>query len=151
MTEKEFHDSLVAPVQFSMSASKIAVDRAANNRVKEFAGFELAETTAITAVLKTMETIFPEMDEETKKSFAIIESTAAGNAFDKLYIRSQLKNHRLLRDLTEDYLNEAPKEQLDKIESEDKLIATLILPFLEEHVTIIERLGKKLGLAEHAL
>ena len=151
MTEKEFHDSLVAPVQFSMSASKIAVDRATNNRVKEFAGFELAETTAITAVLKTMETIFPEMDEETKKSFGIIESTAAGDEFDKLYLQSQLKNHRLLRDLTEDYLNEAPTDQLDKIEAEDKLIATLILPFFEEHVTIIERLGKKLGIEELVL
>ena len=151
MTEKEFHDSLVAPIQFSMSVSKIAVDRAANDRVKEFAHFELAETIAITTVLKTIETIFPEMDEETKKLFIEIESTAAGDSFDKLYIQSQLKNHRLLRDLTEDYLNEAPTGQLDKIEAEDKLIATLILPFLEEHVTITERLGKELGIEEHAL
>lgn len=150
MTEQEFNNSLMAPIQFSMASSKIAVEKATNINVKEFAGFELTETVALTSALKTLQTLLPEMTEESKAAFTEIESAEA-NVFDKLYMAAQQKNHRMLRDLTEDYLNDAPIAKLDKDESQNKLLATIILPFFEEHVAITHRLCKELGVEDMAL
>ena len=127
MTEKEFNNSLMEPIQFSLATSKIAVDKASNKNVKEFAGFELEEVTVITSVLKDLGTMIPEMNEETRTAFTEIESNAPGLDFDKLYIKAQLKNHRLLRDITEDYLKEAPVKNLDKEESQARHLAALAL------------------------
>jgi putative membrane protein len=66
-----------------------------------------------------------------------------------LYIRAQLKNHRLLRDLTEDYLKEAPTNHLDKEESQGKHLATLALTVFNEHVAITERISKELAGGEN--
>jgi len=144
MTEKEFNNSLMKAVQFSQATSKIASGKAGNKNVQEFAGFELEETTVITSVLKDLGTIIPEMDEEAKISFNEIESCEPGKAFDELYIRAQLKNHRLLRDLTEDYLKEAPTGNLDKEETHGKHLAMLALTVFNEHVAITERINKEL-------
>jgi len=144
MTEKEFNSRLMAPAQLSLATSKIAIEKIQNSSAKEFAGFELAETTAITTVLKSIGVLAPEMDEESKSIFSKIESAVLGPEFDKLYIESQLKNHQLLRDLTEDYLNEAPSGNLDQEESQGKYLATLALTMFNEHVTITERISKEL-------
>ena len=149
MTEKEFNNSLMKTVQFSLAISKVAVGKASNKNVKEFAGFELEETTVITSVLKDLGTIIPEMDEEANASFTEIESNEAGIAFDKIYIQAQLKNHRFLRDFTEDYLKEVPTGNLDNEESNSKHVAMLALTLFNEHVAITERINKELGNEEN--
>jgi hypothetical protein len=50
-----------------------------------------------------------------------------------------------LRDLTEDYLNEAPTDHLDKEELQGRHLATLALAAFEEHVAITERINKELA------
>ena len=143
MTELEFNNSLMAQVQLSLATSKIAVDKAANEFVKSFSGFELSETTALASVLKDSGTLIAPMEEETKNLFTEIESTETGTKFDLLYLEAQLKNHQQLRDLTEDYLNDAPANNLDVVEVQGKHIATLVLPAFEEHINMIERLQKE--------
>jgi putative membrane protein len=144
MTEKEFNTSVVAPVQLSLATSKIAVDNATAKNVKEFAGFELAESIALTTILKDLGTLIPAMEEKDKAAFAEIESAEAGMEFDKLYIKVQLNNHRMLRDLSEEYLKEAPTENLDNEESTGKHLAILALTVFNEHVAITERIDREL-------
>jgi putative membrane protein len=91
MTEKDFNNSVIVPVQFSLATSKIAVDKARNKNVKEFAGFELAEAIAVTSILKDLGTMIPEMNEEAKTAFTEIESNEEGIGFDKIYIMGLTK------------------------------------------------------------
>jgi len=149
MTEKEFNINLAVPVQFSLATSKIAAEKAVNKNVKEFAGFELAEATALTTVMKDLGTILPEMDIDSKATFAEIEG-ATGDQLDQLYIRAQVKNHRLLRNLAEDYLETAPVDKLDEAESHSKHLATILLVIFEEHIAVTERISNELGTGENS-
>ncbi len=143
MTEKEFNTNLLLPLEFSISTSKIASEKATNPLVKEFAGFELAEATALSTVLKDMGAMAPVMEEEMKALFQGLESTAAGSMFDRFYLDVQLKNHQVLREFTEDYLNDAPTADLDTEEVNGRYIASLIFPAIEAHLTMAERLLKE--------
>ncbi|MEO6730836.1 MAG: hypothetical protein ABIN01_06440 [Ferruginibacter sp.] len=145
MTEKEYNSSVMNLVQFSLAITKIAEDKAADNAVKEFVVFERTEGNAIVNVLKDLDTVIIELDDEAQNAFSAIESCEAGPGFDKLFIRAQLKNHRNLRDLTEDYMDEAPAKKLDIEESQYKHLAILMLTVFIEHVTIAERIHKDLG------
>ncbi|MCW3092892.1 MAG: hypothetical protein JWP81_3961 [Ferruginibacter sp.] len=145
MTEKDFNISIIKPVQFSLATSKIAVENATDARAKEFAGFELAETTVLLSVLKDLETILPEMDETARTAFNEIESQEVGAEFDRLYIKAQLQTHRLLRDLTEEYIKQAPGDHLIVDELQTRHIAALALVMFKEHVAITERLSKELS------
>jgi putative membrane protein len=148
MTEKEFNESLIGPVQFSLATSRIAVDKATNEKVKEFATFELAEAVAVTKVLTDLGIVIPVTDENTKAEFTEIESAEKGIAFDKQYMKSQVTNHKLLRDLTEEYLKEAPSENLDKEEAEEKHLAILLLTIFNQHIAIAEKIAGELNNGE---
>ncbi len=148
MTEKEFNASLIGPVQFSLATSRIAVDKATNEKVKEFATFELAEAVAVTKVLTDLGNVIPITVENTKAEFTEIESAGKGVAFDKLYMKSQVANHKLLRDLTEEYLKEAPSDKLDKEEIKEKHLAILVLTIFNQHIAIAEKTAEELDNGE---
>jgi len=148
MTEREFNASLIGPVQFSLATSRIAVDKATNEKVKEFATFELAETVALTKVLTELGTVIPITDENTKVEFTEIESAEKGITFDKRYMKSQVANHKLLRDLTEEYLKEAPADNLDKEEVKQKHLAILVLTIFNQHIAIAENVDIALSNGE---
>ena len=86
MTENDFHTGLMMPVHFSVAISKIAVEKATNPLVAEFAAIELAEVTAASNVLKELGSLVPEMDEATNNSFNEIQAAAGNIQFDQLYI-----------------------------------------------------------------
>lgn len=145
MTEKEFNSSVMPPIQFSLAISKIATGKAVNENVQEFVGFEIMEGTAITRVLRDFGTVIADMTEEEQTILSEITATETGIDFDKRYIKAELQNHRFLRDLTEDYLSEAPVEHLDPEESQYKHLAILMLTMFIEHVTILEGISTQLG------
>ncbi|QEM17636.1 DUF4142 domain-containing protein [Mucilaginibacter rubeus] len=96
--EKEFRMGVIGPAELSLATSQIAVSKATNKNVKEFAGFELGEAIAVIGVLKDLGTSVPPMDAKAKATLEKIKSTPAGLEFDKVYIKVQLENHEFLRD-----------------------------------------------------
>ena len=142
-TEKEFRQGVIGPAELSLITSQMAVSKATNKNAKEFAGFELEEAKAVTAVLKDLGTPVPGMDAKAKATLDKIKS-AQGAAFDKAYIKAQLENHEFLRDLAQNYLkNSAGKS--GAAESQGRHLATLALSTFKEHVAITKRIMGELG------
>ena len=142
-TEKEFRQGVIGPAELSLITSQMAVSKATNKNVKEFAGFELEEAKAVTAVLKDLGTPVPSMDAKAKATLDKIKS-AQGAAFDKAYIKAQLENHEFLRDLAQNYLKNSVGKS-GAAESQGRHLATLALSTFKEHVAITKRIMGELG------
>lgn len=142
-TEKDFRMGVIGPAELSLVTSQIAVGKATNRFVKEFAGFELTEAEAVTTVLKDLGTPVPEMTDKAKATLAKIKS-ASGSDFDKAYIQAQIENHEFLRDLAINYLKSAAGKT-DPAESQGRHLATLALATFKEHVSITKDIFATLG------
>lgn len=138
-TEKEFRMGVIGPAELSLATSKIATQKASQKNAKEFAGFELTEAIAVTAVLKDLGTPVPPMDAKAKATLEKIKNTPSGNEFDKVYITAQLENHEFLRDLAQNYLINS-KDKTTPAESQGRHLATLALATFKEHVAITKRI-----------
>jgi len=143
-TEKEFRQGVIGPAELSLATSQIATGKATQANAKEFAGFELTEAIAVTAVLKDLKTPVPAPDAKAHATLAKIKDTPAGPAFDKAYIQAQLENHEFLRDLAEDYLKKSAGKTTPA-ESQTRHLATLALATFKEHVAITKRILGELG------
>ena len=143
MTEKDFRLGVIGPATLSRLVSQIAVGKAVNADVKEFAGFELREAIAVTTVLRELKTPTPPMDAKAKATLEKIQTAAAGRDFDLAYITAQHENHVFLRDLATMYLkNTAPNEPTFP-EQQGRHLATLALNQFTEHVELTARIMKE--------
>ena len=141
-TEKEFREKVIGPANLSLLTSQMAVDKATNENAKEFAGFELGEAKAVTAVLTDLGTVVPEMDSKANDTLEKIKQAGEGEEFDKMYIDAQLENHEFLRDLAKDYLSHT--DGASPAENQGKHLATLSLAVFKEHVDITTRIKAEL-------
>ena len=143
-TEKQFRDGVIGPAELSLVTSQIAVEKATNKYVKEFASFELTEAIGVTGILKELNTAVPPMDAKAKATLNKIKTTAKGTAFDKAYIQAQIENHEFLRDLATNYISNA-KGKTSPAESHTRHLATLALATFKEHVAITKQILTELG------
>lgn len=139
-TAKEFAAGVIGPAELSLATSKIAVERATNPMVKEFAGFELTEAIAVTTVLKELGTKVPAPDAMAQAILAKIKDAREGAVFDRDYITAQVENHKFLRALATAYLKNAPKDASEMAELQGQHLATLALATFKEHVLLTERI-----------
>lgn len=139
-TAKEFAAGVIGPAELSLATSKIAVERATNPMVKEFAGFELTEAIAVTTVLKELGTPVPAPDAMAQATLAKIKNAHEGAAFDRDYITAQVENHKFLRALATAYLENAPRDTSEMAELQGQHLATLALATFKEHVLLTERI-----------
>ena len=132
-TEMQFRQGVIGPAELSLAASQLAVEKATNARVKEFAGWELTEAEGVTSVLEDLGTPIPAMD---AKAQALLDTlrTATGAAFDEAYIAAQLENHEFLRDLAQAFLANSSPSNADMAEMHGRHLATLALGTFIEHV-----------------
>lgn len=143
-TDKEFRMKVFGPATLSLQASEIAVSKCTQKNAKEFAGFELDEAKAVTAVLKDLATPMPAMDAKAKGTLEKIKMAKKGAEFDKVYIQAQYENHVFLRDLAADYIKNAAGKK-DPAESQGRHLATLAHATFAEHVMITKRILGELG------
>lgn len=132
-TERQFRLGVIGPAELSLASSQLAVEKATNARVKEFAGWELTEAKGVTSVLEDLGTPIPKMD---AKFQAILDTlqTATGAEFDEAYIAAQLENHEFLRDLAQAFLENSSPSNADMAEMHGRHLATLALGTFIEHV-----------------
>lgn len=142
-TEKEFRQGVIGPAELSLVTSQLAVSKATNRYAKEFAGFELEEAKAVTAVLKDLGTPIPAMNVKAQATLTKIKTTT-GAAFDKAYIQAQLENHEFLRDLAQNYLKNS-MGKTSPAESQTRHLATLALAAFKEHVSLTRQILGHLG------
>ena len=104
----------------SLEASRIALKKAQNPKVKEFAQLEVAEQETIADVLKSMrdqstpasgqvkapsaEVVQTNLDAKGKQMMEKLQKAEAGAGFDKEYIQGQIQGHQELLQIQETYL-----------------------------------------------
>ena len=143
-TEREFRMGGIGFMVLNLKTSEIAVDRAANPGVREFAHFELREQLGATMVLKEMKTPIPQLDPASKANLVKLQAMGAGPEFDKAYLQQQLATHEFLRDAATAYIkNSAGK--MSGPEMHGRHLATLMLGQIKDHVVLIKNMQMKMG------
>ncbi|CAO4152410.1 DUF4142 domain-containing protein [Methylorubrum extorquens] len=138
----------------SLEASRIALKKAQNPKVKEFAQLEVAEQETIADVLKSMrdqstpasgqvkapsaEVVQTNLDAKGKQMMEKLQKAEAGAGFDKEYIQGQIQGHQELLQIQETYL----KSGRDR---ENLNMTKLMRGQIKEHLTLLQDIEKQLG------
>lgn len=141
--EDHFRKGLAGPARLSLATSRIAQEKASDKTVKAFAGFELAETTAVLSVLQDLGTPEPQPDPKDQAVLAAMQAAESGSDFDKAYIKAQIESHQILHDHTAGYLKNATGG--DPAEKHGRHLATLALTTIREHMAICQHISQTLN------
>ena len=116
----------------ALDTSKIALQKAQDEDVKEFAKFETDEQTTVAEILKTMDpSLMPKPDPKHAEMIQKLQAAKAGPAFDKDYLNGQIDGHRQLLAIQDDYLK-AGKNR------EHTAIAKLVRGMVKEHLVLLD-------------
>ncbi|GEP07481.1 hypothetical protein MOX02_55190 [Methylobacterium oxalidis] len=137
----------------SLETSRIALKKAQNPKVKEFAQFEVAEQETIADVLKSMrdqstpasgqvkapsaEVTQTNLDAKGKQMVEKLQKAEAG-AFDREYVQGQIQGHQQLLQIQETYL----KSGKDR---ENLNVTKLMRGQIKEHLALLQDIEKQLG------
>lgn len=150
--EKKHAEQTKMVGSLSLATSRVAVSKASDAMVKDFAKWETAEQETIADIFKSMEmagkaegALKPPSDAEVE---ALLDPTgkasldklksASGVAFDKEYVTAQLDGHRKLLAIQEDYLKVGQNR-------EHLSVTKLARGQIKEHIDHLEMLRSKLG------
>jgi putative membrane protein len=138
----------------SLLQSKLALENAADEKVKMFAEFEVAEQETIGDILKSMKddaadaaqgALQPPTDEEATAMLddagkAKLEELTAltGKEFDQAYVAANLEGHQKLLAIQEDYLKTGTNR-------EHLSVAKLARGMITEHIAHLEELQSMVG------
>ena len=122
----------------SKKMSEMAEQKATNSRIKEFAGFEVAEQTAVAEVLTDKldppPAPLPPMDKEMLEKLG----NASGVGFERAYLRGQIEGHEKLLAIQEAQLKAG-------MSSDHGHIARLAKSVIVMHLTMLHDLEKVLA------
>jgi putative membrane protein len=118
----------------SLQMSHIAVDRTRNERVKQFAGFEVAEQTTLAQVLNNdnSPTLTP-LPPPLVTALQQLRDTEAGPAFDRAYVLGQIQGHQQLFSIQQRFLNGQNTTSSDAVH-----VAMLARTAIQMHLTMLQ-------------
>ncbi|MBL6458412.1 DUF4142 domain-containing protein [Belnapia sp. T6] len=118
--------------------SQIALERAVNPHVKQFAGFEIAEQTALAQVLTDVANPPPvPLDAEHQAMLTSLQGLT-GPAFDRAYVQSQIQGHQELLLIQQGYLENTNRTP------DGQHIAVLARASIQQHLTMLQDLSMML-------
>ena len=138
----------------SLETSRIALKKAQNPKVKEFAQFEVAEQETIADVLTSMrdqatpatgqvkapskEITQTNLDAKGKQMVEKLQKAEAGAGFDREYVQGQIQGHQQLLQIQEAYLKGGKdRESLN--------VTKLMRGQIKEHLTLLQDIEKQLS------
>ena len=124
----------------ALQTSEIALQKAQDEDVKQFAQFERDEQTTIAEVLRSMlepagtasAAKPPQPDQKHAEMVQKLQQAKAGDAFDKEYIQGQLQGHQELLQIQERFLQGRPQNR------EAMNAAKLARGHIKEHLAILK-------------
>ena len=150
----------------ALQTSEIALQKAQNPRVKQFAQFERDEQTTIAEVLRSIQepvatatagtagaaasasaaasgsaravATAPDIPADKAKMMGELQQAKAGAEFDRLYIQGQLQGHQELLQVQERYLQAGGRNR------EQANIAKLARGHIREHIAMLQEIQKDL-------
>lgn len=132
------HDTKTAMIGgASLQMANIALEKAANEKVKQFAKFEHDEQTTVGEVLKSMDPSLspPSPPADVAEAIEKLLKKSSGAAFDREFISAQIDGHEMLRSIQQDYL---------KVGKDPQTVNTtkLVLGMIEEHLALLRDLRR---------
>jgi putative membrane protein len=114
--------------------SELAPERAQHPKVKQFAGFEIAEQTALAQVLTN--TVDPPPVPLDAEHAAVLEGLRplSGAAFDRAYVQAQIQGHEKLLRVQQGYLDNTARTP------DTQNIAVLARMSIQQHLTLLREL-----------
>ena len=135
---------------FALQTSEIALQKAKDEDVKQFAQFEADEQRGIAEVLRSMmepagtasggasAQAAPQLDAKHAEMVRKLQQAQAGEAFDKMYVEGQLQGHEELLQIQETYLKSNSRNR------EHMNVAKLARGHIKEHVQVLKDLKEAL-------
>ncbi len=122
----------------SLMLSRIAQPKVNTPRLKEFAGFEIAEQETVANILKAIQTgeapsdaeVMQNLDDAGKSAVEKLRQMNGGWAFDREYLRAEIDGHNRLLEIQQAYLR-AP-DNLDETN-----VAKLAEGIIKEHLALL--------------
>ena len=139
-TAEQWRRGVVGPAQVTLAESRIALQKATNAGVKQFAGFEAEEATALTTVLGELGTKPMPIDAATQGTINQLNAVPQGPGFDQAYATAMIENHRTLLAFTESYLRNSAASS-DAAERHGRHLAMLSLVTIKEHLVLAQQLS----------
>ena len=139
----------------ALETSRVAMNKARNDDLKQFAGFEVQEQTTLSEILRSMMEpaataatgstggqstaagAMP-MDATSRDMVQKLQGQQAGAEFDRMYLEGQLKGHRDLLQVQERYLQSNPQNR------EHVNVARMARGQIREHIALLEDMQKTL-------
>ncbi len=134
----------------ALETSRVALNKAQNADLKQFANFEVQEQTTLAEVLRSM--MDPsataatgqtggmqgdmQMDASARDMLETLQAKQAGADFDKAYLDGQLQGHRNLLQVQEQYLQSNPQSR------EHANVARMARAQIREHIALLEEMQK---------
>jgi putative membrane protein len=130
----------------SLTASRIAEQKAQSEDLKEFAQFEAAEQETLADILKSLQNqsqvsgtvksaseaeVEQHLDQRGRDELQKIKAAPAGAEFDREYLEAQMNRHRELLRIQESYLNSQPSNR-DLVN-----VAKLARGLIREHLQLL--------------
>ncbi len=126
---------------FAKQTSVVALGKATNPRVKQFAQFEADEQTTIAQVLTDMANPPPAPLDAAHQGMLTQLQGEQGKAFDAAYVQGQIKGHQELFAIQQAYLNGNPTDR------DREHIAMLARAVIQMHLTMLQDLQGLVGSA----
>jgi putative membrane protein len=134
----------------ALQTSEIALQKAQDEDVKQFAKFEADEQKGLAEVLRSMlepagtastqgaAGAAPQPDQKHAAMIQKLQQEKAGDALDKDYVKGQLEGHRELLQIQERFLAGNPQNR------EQAAIAKLARGMIREHLAELEKIQAEL-------
>jgi putative membrane protein len=121
-------------------ASELALQKAANPKVKQFANLEVMEQTAMAQVL-TLQANPPPARLDDKHAAVLKElQGASGAEFDKAYVKAQIEGHAELLTIQDAHTTARAQDTAAALAIDTARIATLAKPAIQTHLTMLKEL-----------
>lgn len=123
----------------ALETSNIALKKARDPKVKQFAQFEHDEQTTIAEILRSIDPSMGRSNPDPKMADVIqkLNGMQAGAEFDKAYVMAQIEGHGILLQIQEDYLKVGKSR-------EHVGIAKLARGMIKEHLVLLTDLQKSM-------
>ncbi len=140
----EYKRLTLAAGSLAKQTSELAAQRAASAKIKQFAGFEVAEQTAIAQALTSqLKPGDAALDDKQAAVLKDLQDTSGAN-FDKAYIAAQIDGHSQLLGIQQSFLDGKGTETASLLTSDTAHIATLATAVIKMHLAMLKDLNDTL-------
>lgn len=121
--------------------SELALQKASHPKVKQFAGFEVAEQTAMAQVLTNQPS--PPPAPLGDKHAAVLKSLqdVSGAGFDRAYVNAQIEGHSELLTIQDAFTLGKGQDTASLLATDTAHIATLAKAMIQMHLTLLKELN----------